>query len=60
MPRYLESLIAWTGIFVGSLLWNVFFGDGLQDDDFAEAFTVALIAAAIQWGFSSLNRRAWK
>ena len=57
MPRYIESLIAWTGVFAGSLLWNVLFGDGLQEDDYFEAFSVALIAAVIQRVLGALRRR---
>ena len=55
--RSVECLIALIGVFAGSLLWDVFFGDGIQDDDYARALTVALIAAAIQWGISWHLRR---
>lgn len=57
MSRYLESLIAATGIFAGSLLWDMFFGDGIQDEDYFEALSMAIIAAAIQWVLSQLRQQ---
>lgn len=49
MNRHIELLTAWVGVFIGSLLWDAIFGDGIQGDDFIEAFVMALLAAAIQW-----------
>lgn len=57
MARYLESLIAATGIFAGSWLWNVIFGDGIQDEDYFEALSMAMIAASVQWVLSALRRQ---
>ena len=56
MTRYLESLIAGIGVFTGSLLWDTWFGDGIQDDDWFEALSVAIIAALIQYGLAKLRR----
>jgi hypothetical protein len=53
----MESLIALTGVFFGSLLWDVLFGDGIQNDDYFEAMTAGLLAAAIQRGLSLLHRK---
>lgn len=57
MTRYLESLIAGLGVFTGSLLWDQLFGDGIQGDDYFEAFSVALVAAIIEYALSDLRRR---
>lgn len=60
MNRLVESLVAGIGIFVGSLLWDVAFGDGIQDDDFAEALFIALLAALIQYGLGRRQRQRWR
>lgn len=56
MNRRIEPLIAWLGVFAGSLLWDVAFGNGIQKDDAAQAFACAAVAAAIQWLLSSRRR----
>lgn len=43
-----DSIIAAVGVFTGSLLWDVFFGDGIQGEDVFQAGTVAVVAALIQ------------
>jgi hypothetical protein len=43
-----DSFIAAVGVFAGSLLWDVFFGDGIQGEDVFQAGTVAVVAALIQ------------
>lgn len=48
MTRFEQVLCATTGIFAGSLLSDVVFGDGIQSDDLYQAAMVALIAALIQ------------
>ena len=53
----MECLIAFIGVFSGSLLWDVIFGDGIQGDDYFKALTVGLIAAAIQWEVSRHVRK---
>lgn len=60
MNRIVESLVAGIGIFVGSLLWDVAFGDCIQDDDFAEALFIALLAALIQYGLGRRQRQRWR
>lgn len=60
MNRIVESLVAGIGIFVGSLLWDVAFGDGIQDDDIAEALLIALLAALIQYGLGRRQRQRWR
>ena len=57
MKRFVESLIALAGVFIGSLLWDINFGDGIQDEDYFQAITVGLIAAVIQWGINWLHRK---
>lgn len=49
MNRIFEMLVASIGIFVGSLLSDVLFGDGLQLDDLQQAISLAILAGAIQW-----------
>lgn len=51
-----DSLVAAAGVFIGSLLWDVFFGDGIQGEDFFEASTVAIIAGLIQLWLSRRRR----
>lgn len=57
MTRIMESLVAGIGIFVGSLLWDTLFGDGIQDGDYVEALSIALLAALIQYGLGRLQRQ---
>jgi len=44
-----EALLAAGGVFAGSLVADVVFGDGIQTDDLVQAVVVAAIAAAIQF-----------
>ena len=46
--RFGQVVIASLGVFIGSLLADVFFGDGIQEDDIYQAIMVALVAAVIQ------------
>ena len=55
MPQ--EKYFPLSLVFFGWLLWDVLFGDGIQNDDYFEAMTVGLLAAAIQWGISLLHRK---
>jgi len=48
MNRAGQILFATIGVFVGSLLADVFLGDGIQTEDINQAAMVALIAALIQ------------
>lgn len=57
MNPFWDSLVAAAGVFAGSLLWDVFFGDGIQRQDFFEAVTVAIIAGLIQLWLSRRRRR---
>jgi len=41
--------IATVAVFIGSLLANVLFGDGIALDDVIQAIFVAGIAAVVQW-----------
>jgi len=43
-----QVVIASLGVFIGSLLADVLFGDGIQQDDVYQAIMVATVAAAIQ------------
>lgn len=49
MNRISSAFIASCGVFVGSLLADVWLGDGIQAEDLNQAAMVAMIAAAIQW-----------
>lgn len=49
MSPALETITAALGVFVGSLIWDFAFGDGIQADDIYQAITVALLAALLQW-----------
>ncbi|MCX7174366.1 MAG: hypothetical protein NT159_10675 [Proteobacteria bacterium] len=49
MSRFEQILCATTGVFAGSLLSDMVFGDGIQTEDIYQAAMVALIAALIQW-----------
>ena len=44
-----EALLAAGGVFAGSLIADVVFGDGIQTDDLQQAVAVAAIAAVIQF-----------
>ena len=48
MSRGEQILCATTGVFFGSLLSDVIFGDGIQTGDVYQAALVAVIAALIQ------------
>ena len=48
MKRALEPLIAAGGVFAGSVIADIAFGDGIQTDDVEQAVLVACIAAVIQ------------
>ena len=52
MNRTVAIIIASFGVFAGSLLSDLLFGDGIQSEDVNQAAMVALIAAAIQWWLS--------
>lgn len=56
MNRSTTILVASVGVFVGSLLSDVFLGDGIQTEDVQQAALVALIAAAIQWFLQRYRR----
>jgi hypothetical protein len=53
----LEALLAASGVFAGSLIADVVFGDGIQSDDMLQAVTVAVIAAVIQFWLARRRRR---
>ena len=53
MNRPIAILIASLGVFLGSLLSDVLFGDGIQSEDVSQAALVAVIAAGIQWWLSA-------
>ena len=55
MPRTLKILMAGFSVFIGSLLADVAFGDGIQGEDVSQAITLALIAAIVQ-AFLTLRR----
>jgi len=48
MSRLEQICIASLGVFAGSLLADIFLGDGVQSEDLNQAALVALVAAAIQ------------
>ena len=53
VPRWAsDAAVAAIGVFAGTLLSAVFFGDGIQDEDVFQAGVVAAIAAVIQWQLS--------
>lgn len=56
MKSFMPVFVASAGVFIGSLLSDVFLGDGIQSEDINQAVMVALIAAAIQWWLSSRRR----
>jgi hypothetical protein len=45
----INALVASVAVFAGSLLADVWFGDGIQSEDINQAAMVALIAAVVQW-----------
>jgi hypothetical protein len=47
-----DAAVAAIGVFFGTLLTAVGFGDGIQDEDIFQALLVAAIAAVIQWQLS--------
>ena len=49
MQRATQMLIAALGVFVGSLLSDIVFGDGIQSDDVNQAIMVAVIAGIVQY-----------
>ena len=57
MRTEFESLLAAGGVFAGSLIADIVFGDGIQTDDVQQAMTVAVIAAIIQIWLAHLRRR---
>lgn len=48
MSRAEKVIFASIGVFIGSLLSDVVFGDGIQAEDLNQAAMVAVIAALIQ------------
>jgi hypothetical protein len=57
MRTKLEALLAASGVFAGSLIADVVFGDGIQSDDVLQAVTVAVVAASIQFWLASRRRQ---
>jgi hypothetical protein len=58
LPRWVvDAAVAGFGVFAGTLLAAMYFGDGIQDEDIFQALVVAAIAAAIQWQLSLRRRR---
>jgi uncharacterized membrane protein YvlD (DUF360 family) len=58
LPRWVvDAAVAAIGVFFGTLLTAVFFGDGIQDEDIFQAVLVAAIAAVIQWQLSLMRTR---
>ena len=52
MNRTMQTLVATLSVFAGSLLSDVWFGDGIETDDIQQAIMVALIAGIFQLWFS--------
>jgi hypothetical protein len=48
MNKITQAMIAASAVFCGSLLADIWFGDGIQSDDIQQALMVALIAGVIQ------------
>ncbi|MES2236717.1 MAG: hypothetical protein V4500_03065 [Pseudomonadota bacterium] len=48
MNRTTQIICATVGVFVGSLLSDVWFGDGIQSNDINQAAMVAIVAGIIQ------------
>jgi len=51
-----EVLLAAGGVFAGSLIADIVFGDGIQSDDMLQALTVAVVAAVIQFWLARKRR----
>ena len=49
MHRATQMLIATLGVFFGSLLSDIVFGDGIQSEDINQAIMVAVIAGIVQY-----------
>jgi len=49
--------VTWIGVFIGSLLWDVIFGDGIQIDDYFESLSVATVAVCVHLTLAHLKRR---
>lgn len=49
MKRHTKIFIAACSVFAGSLLSDVAFGDGIQDDDIQQAMLVSAIAGIVQF-----------
>lgn len=47
--RAADIATAALGVCIGSLLWDAFLGDGIQQEDVFQALSVGLVAAVIQW-----------
>lgn len=52
-----DAVVAAIGGFLGVLVWETLFGDGLQVMDFSEALFIAAIAALIQFWLTWRGRR---
>ena len=48
MNKITQAMVAAVAVFCGSLLADIWFGDGIQSDDIQQALMVALIAGALQ------------
>ncbi len=57
MSMVFESLLAAGAVFVGSLIADIVFGDGIQTDDLQQAATVAMVAAIVQVVLAGHRRR---
>lgn len=55
--RCRDAFVTWIGVFIGSLLWDVIFGDGIQTDDYFESFSVATVAVCVHLTLAHLKRR---
>ena len=56
MNRYLECLIALSGVFVGALLSDLIFAEEIQGDDCVAALALGLVVATMYWKLRSLSR----
>jgi hypothetical protein len=48
LNRTMQIICATVAVFSGSLLADIWFGDGIQGDDVNQAVMVALVAGAVQ------------
>jgi len=55
--RCRDAFVTWIGVFIGSLLWDVIFGDGIQIDDYFESLSVATVAVCVHLTLAHLKRR---